>query len=115
LHAHSRYVFFCIGCGLWSGLIIGYITEYFTSHSYRPVREVAAACETGAATNIIYGLALGYKSVIIPVLCLCSTIYVSYSLAGMYGIAMAALGILSTLSIGLTIDCYGPICDNAGG
>lgn len=109
------HIFFCCGCGLWSGLIIGYITEYFTSHSYRPVREVAGACETGAATNIIYGLALGYKSVIIPVFCLAVTIVVSYSLAGMYGIAVSALGILSTLPIGLTIDAYGPICDNAGG
>jgi inorganic pyrophosphatase len=96
-------------------LIIYYITEYYTSHSYSPVRQVAQACSTGAATNIIYGLALGYKSVIIPVLSLAVTIYVSYSLAGMYGIAVAALGILSTLAVGLTIDAYGPICDNAGG
>jgi len=109
------HVFFCIMCGLWSGMIIGYITEYFTSHSYTPVRELANACRTGPATNIIYGLALGYKSVIIPVFCMAVTIYVSYSLAGMYGIACAALGILSTMCIGLTIDAYGPICDNAGG
>jgi hypothetical protein len=66
-------VFYCIACGLWSGLIIGYVTEYYTSNTYRPVREVADACETGAATNIIYGLALGYKSVIVPVVCLCLT------------------------------------------
>jgi len=79
------------------------------------VREVAQSCETGAATNIIYGLALGYKSVIIPTFALAITIYVSYSLAGMFGIACAALGILSPLSIDLTIDAYGPICDNAGG
>jgi len=111
----NYYIFFTVACGLWSGLIIGYITEYYTSHSYVPVREVAKSCETGAATNIIYGLALGYKSVIIPVFCLAITIYVGYSLAGMYGIATAALGILSTLAIGLTIDAYGPICDNAGG
>lgn len=103
-------------CGLWSGLIIGYVTEYYTSHSYRPVQEVAQACaEGGAATNVIYGLALGYLSVIIPVFCLAVTIYVAHSLAGFYGIAMSALGILSTLSIGLTIDAFGPICDNAGG
>jgi len=109
------HVFLCIMCGLWSGMIIGYVTEYFTSHSYTPVRELANACKTGAATNIIYGLALGYKSVIVPVLCMAVTIYVSYSLAGMYGIACAAIGILSTMCIGLTIDAYGPICDNAGG
>jgi len=111
------YVFFCVACGLWSGMAIGYITEYYTSHGWEngPVREVAEACRTGAATNIIFGIALGYKSVIIPVFCLAITIYVSYSLAGMYGIAVAALGILSTLPTSLTIDAYGPICDNAGG
>jgi len=109
------YIFFTVCCGLWSGLIIGYVTEYYTSHSYSPVREVAQSCVTGAATNIIYGLALGYKSVIIPVFSLAVTIYVSYKLAGMYGIATAALGILSTLATGLTIDAYGPISDNAGG
>jgi len=106
---------FCILAGLWSGLIIGFITEYYTSHSYSPVREVSESCKTGAATNIIFGLALGYKSVIIPVFCIAGTIYLSFSLAGMYGIAMAALGILSTLPVGLTIDAYGPISDNAGG
>jgi len=111
----SWHVFFCVCCGLWSGLIIGLVTEYYTSASYRPVREVAESCKTGAATNIIYGLALGYKSVIVPVFCIAVTIYVSYSLAAMYGIALAALGILSTLSTGLAIDAYGPICDNAGG
>lgn len=109
------YIFFCICCGLWSGMLIGFTTEYYTSNSYGPVREVSNACRTGAATNIIFGLALGYKSVIIPVFCMAITIYVSYSLAGMFGIAVAALGILSTLPISLTIDAYGPICDNAGG
>jgi len=108
-------IFFCIMYGLWSGLIIGLVTEYYTSNTYQPVLDVVQACESGAATNIIAGLALGYKSVIIPVFCLAITIYVSYSLAGMYGIATAALGILSTMSIGLTIDAYGPISDNAGG
>lgn len=111
----NYYVFFCIACGLWTGMIIGLTTEYYTSHSYRPVREVASSCLTGAATNIIFGLALGYKSVIIPVISLAFTIYISYELAGMYGIAMGALGILSTLCVGLTIDAYGPISDNAGG
>jgi H(+)-translocating pyrophosphatase len=108
-------VFICIACGLWSGLVIGYTTEYFTSNTYKPVIEVAESCKTGAATNIIYGLALGYKSVIIPVFCIAISIYVGFRLAGMFGIACAALGILSTMSIGLTIDAYGPISDNAGG
>jgi H(+)-translocating pyrophosphatase len=112
MHWH---IAFCLLAGLWSGLIIGFITEYFTSHSYSPVREVADSCKTGAATNIIFGLALGYKSTIIPVFCIAGTIYLAFSVAGMYGIAMAALGILSTLPVGLTIDAYGPISDNAGG
>jgi H+-translocating diphosphatase len=105
----------CVICGLWSGLIIGYITEYYTSNTYQPVLDLADSCRTGAATNVIYGLALGYKSTIVPVACLAGTIYISFKLAGMFGIAMAALGILSTLSTGLTIDGYGPISDNAGG
>lgn len=102
-------------CGLWSGLLIGYITEYYTSHAYGPVRSIATASETGAATNIIYGLSVGYKSAVVPVLALAATIYVSWTYAGMYGIAIAALGMLSTIAIGLTIDAYGPVSDNAGG
>jgi inorganic pyrophosphatase len=110
------HVFFCAFCGLWSGLIIGYFTDYMTSNAHGPVQEVARSCDAGgAATNIIYGLALGYWSVTVPVLCMCVTIYVSFKLAWMYGVAIAALGILSTLAIGLTIDAYGPISDNAGG
>jgi H(+)-translocating pyrophosphatase len=102
-------------CGLWSGLLIGYITEYFTSHSYKPVREIADASKMGAATNIIYGLSLGYESAVVPVLAISVTTYVSWSIAGMYGIAMAAIGMISTVAIGLTIDAYGPVADNAGG
>ena len=107
--------FVCIVCGLWSGLTVGFVTEYFTSHAYRPVREVAESCRTGAATDIIYGLALGYLSCIIPTICLALTIYFSFEMSGMYGIALAALGMLSNLSISLAIDGYGPISDNAGG
>jgi len=109
------HVFVSGACGLWSGLAIGLITEYYTSYSWRPVQEVSRSCETGAATNIIYGLALGYKSTIVPIVCLAVSIFVSHQLAGYYGVGIAALGILSTLSIGLTIDAFGPICDNAGG
>ncbi len=79
------------------------------------MQDVADACRTGAATNIIFGLALGYKSVIIPVFAIAAAIYLSFSLAAMYGIAVAALGMLSTLATGLAIDAYGPISDNAGG
>ena len=101
--------------GLWAGLLIGYVTEYYTSHSYSPVREVAESCKTGAATNIIYGLALGYHSCVIPVIAICIAAYVSHTVLGFYGVALAALGMLSNLPIGLTIDGYGPISDNAGG
>jgi inorganic pyrophosphatase len=105
----------CVCSGLWGGCIIGFITEYFTSHSYSPTREVAQSCETGAATNIIYGLALGYKSAIIPVTVLSVVVFFGFKLGGMYGVALAALGMLSTLATCLSIDVYGPICDNAGG
>ena len=101
--------------GLWSGLLIGFITEFFTSHTYSPVREVASASKTGSATNIIYGLSLGYKSCTIPVLAIAGVVYLSWSNAGMYGIAMSAIGMISTIAVGLTIDAYGPVSDNAGG
>eukprot|EP00300_Choanocystis_sp_HF-7_P030321 c39133_g1_i1.p2 GENE.c39133_g1_i1~~c39133_g1_i1.p2 ORF type:complete len:789 (+),score=176.57 c39133_g1_i1:334-2367(+) len=110
------HIFLCGSMGIWSGLIIGYITEYWTSHTYQPVRNLSRTCaETGHATNIILGLALGYRSVIVPALCIAATIYGALALAWMFGIAVAALGILSTLAVGLTIDGYGPISDNAGG
>ena len=105
----------CVLCGLWSGLFIGYTTEYYTSCRFRPVQEIAEACETGAATNIIYGLALGYLSVLPPTIAMAITIFVSGKMCSLYGFALAALGILSTMAVGLTIDAYGPISDNAGG
>merc|ERR1719191_236494 len=104
-----------IGLGLWSGLIVGYMTEYYTSHSYTPVREISETQKVSAATGIIYGLALGYLSCIVPVICLGITILVSHSLCGMFGVALGALGMLGTMTMGLTIDAYGPISDNAGG
>lgn len=79
------------------------------------MQDVADSCRTGAATNVIFGLALGYKSVIIPIFAIAVSIYVSFSIAAMYGIAVAALGMLSTIATGLAIDAYGPISDNAGG
>merc|ERR1712099_127263 len=101
--------------GLWSGLIIGFITEYYTSHSYNPVREISETQKQSAATGIIYGLALGYLSCIVPVICLGVTILVSHTLCGMFGVALGALGMLGTMTMALTIDAYGPISDNAGG
>ena len=106
---------FCCAAGTVAGLIIGLVTEFFTSHSFEPVKECARACKQGAAVNVIYGLALGYKSAIIPVFTLAFVIYVAFSIADLYGIALAALGMLVTLATGLTIDGYGPVTDNAGG
>jgi len=101
--------------GLWSGLIIGYVTEFYTSHSYNPVREISETQKQSAATGIIYGLALGYLSCIVPVVCLGVTILIAHSLCGMFGVALGALGMLGTMTMALTIDAYGPISDNAGG
>mmetsp|Transcript_24697 Transcript_24697/g.80776 ORF Transcript_24697/g.80776 Transcript_24697/m.80776 type:complete len:821 (+) Transcript_24697:115-2577(+) len=109
------HIFICVLSGLFAGLLIGIVTEYYTSNRYAEVQEVARSCRTGAATNIIFGLALGYKSAIIPVFALAVTIYISYGLASFYGVACAALGMLGTLSTCLAIDAYGPIADNAGG
>ncbi|MBA3965752.1 MAG: sodium/proton-translocating pyrophosphatase, partial [Nitrospirales bacterium] len=108
-------VYFCFLTGLVAGLAVGLMTEYYTSHDYGPVREVAKSCETGAATNIIFGLALGYKSAVGPYLAIGLAIYIPWILAGMYGVAIASLGMLGTLVIALTIDAYGPVSDNAGG
>merc|ERR1719461_2303088 len=101
--------------GLWSGLVIGFVTEYYTSHSYTPVREISETQKQSAATGIIYGLALGYLSCIVPVFCLGLTVLVSHTYCGMFGVALGALGMLGTMTMGLTIDAYGPISDNAGG
>lgn len=109
------HIFFCVASGLWGGLVIGLVTEYFTSNRYQPVQDVADACRTGPATDIIFGLALGYKSAIIPCIIIALCIFTGFTLGNMYGIACAALGMLSTLATCLAIDAYGPISDNAGG
>ncbi len=93
-------MFVTVSVGLWGGLLIGLQTEYFTSNRYQPVQDVADACRTGAATDIIFGLALGYKSCIVPTIVMAISIYIGNNLAGMYGIATAALGMLSTLATG---------------
>ena len=105
----------CIMFGLWSGMIIGFITEYWTSNAYGPTQYLAKQCENGPAPNIIQGLALGYNSCVIPILALTATIGYAFSSAGMYGIALSALGMLGALPVALAIDGYGPISDNAGG
>lgn len=105
----------CISIGLVAGLIIGYFTEIMTSYTYKPVRELSESCKTGAATNVIYGLALGYLSTIVPVTVLCVVCYYAHYSLGYFGVALSALGMLSNLPICLAIDGYGPISDNAGG
>lgn len=111
----SMGVYWCFLTGLVAGLLVGLMTEYYTSHAYAPVREVAESCKTGTATNIIFGLALGYKSAVGPYVAIGLAIYIPWMLAGMYGVAIASLGMLGTLVIALTIDAYGPVADNAGG
>merc|ERR1719310_2103668 len=107
--------FGCIMFGLWSGMIIGFITEYYTSNAYSPTLKLCDACDMGPAPNIIQGLALGYMSTIIPIICLTATIAYAFAIAGMYGVGLSALGMLGSLPVALTIDGYGPISDNAGG
>ena len=113
--SHNYDIFICALAGLYSGLIIGWFTDYFTSNAHSPTQYLAQSCKQGAAINIIQGLALGYLSTIIPIICIAITIFVSFKLAGMYGIAIGALGMLSNIATGLAIDGYGPISDNAGG
>jgi inorganic pyrophosphatase len=116
LYSVSQWELFgCVVIGLWTGLLIGFITEYYTSNQYSPVRELVDSTRMGAAPNIILGLALGYESTIIPIVALAITIYYSFMSAGMYGVALAAIGMLGCLPIALAIDGYGPIADNAGG
>mmetsp|Transcript_45118 Transcript_45118/g.139604 ORF Transcript_45118/g.139604 Transcript_45118/m.139604 type:complete len:732 (+) Transcript_45118:106-2301(+) len=104
-----------IWLGLWSGLVIGHATEYYTSHKRSPVQEIVAAQRVSAASGIIFGLAVGYVSCAIPVFCLCSVVLVAETLAGPYGVALAALGMLSVMPLCLAMDAYDSIADNAGG
>jgi K(+)-stimulated pyrophosphate-energized sodium pump len=108
-------IFGCIVIGLIAGVMIGQVTEYFTSYSYWPVQSITDAAVTGPATVIIQGLGVGMISTVFPVLIIVATILGCNALAEEYGIAMAAVGMLSTLGVTLATDAYGPIADNAGG
>lgn len=111
----SFYPFIAIISGLIVGIAIGQLTEYYTSEKYKPVQHIAQQSETGSATTVISGLAVGMKSTALPLIAIAIAIFLAYWAAGLFGIALAAVGMLSTCGMTIAVDAYGPIADNAGG
>ena len=107
--------FYAVLIGLIDGVVIGISTEYFTSEQRKPAQSIAIAAQTGAATDILQGISVGMLSVALPIISTCIAMVLAYEFATFYGVALAAIGMLSTLGISLASDCYGPVADNAAG
>jgi len=115
-HLHFNIgLFWAVAAGLFSGLVVGWTSEFYTSARFRPVRELSKSAKSGPAVVVVNGLAVGMESTLIPVLMLSFAVLIGYFSGGIYGVALASLGMLSILGITLSVDSYGPIADNAGG